>query len=416
MSVMFSIRYPQVLSHLGQLAYGLQPVRVQAEGRFSLIIKVNKEAILTARLNQQVKIYLIPHARNTGRSHGFITAFFDDHDEPIVVFTPLYDGDAMLTDLTSALGQEFFDLYFFDEHDRELVGVRGRVTDVAGFRATMRDTSFPTLQVSEIASTLEEMQDWFRRRTKEDDGRAFTIQFGDTLYPDDLVIIDARDEAYDFQGANDRPAVTSLERGEPGGFQERDIVRLMRRAFSAETIFLNPIREDSGTELTDVLCVTDDIVLVIQAKDSPNTQASLRRSMDRKRAVIRAHIEKAAKQLQGALSHIEQHGEIILRTADGRRVVPIAGRTVCGLVVVREMFDDDYRACSAPVLTVANACDKPCVLLDYAAIHLMTLYLPSPIRLCNGLFQLFNLALKAGEYPKPRFMGAPSTKADARPQ
>jgi len=212
------------------------------------------------------------------------------------------------------------------------------------------------------------------------------------------------------------PAVTSLERGEPGAFQERDIARIMRRAFSAETIFLNPIREDNGTELTDVLCVADGTVLLVQAKDSPNTEASLRRPMDRKKAVIRAHIEKAAKQLQGALSHVEQRGEIILRTAKGRRVVPIAGRVICGLVVVREMFDDDYRACSAPILTVAKACDKPCILLDYAAMHLMALYLPSPIRLCNGLFQLFDLALKLGEFPKPRFTGAPSTKVDHTPQ
>ena len=80
------------------------------------------------------------------------------------------------------------------------------------------------------------------------------------------------------------------------------------------------------------------------------------------------------------------------------------------------MFDDDYRACNAPILTVAKACDKPCILLDYAAMHLMALYLPSPIRLCNGLFQLFDLALKLGEFPKPRFTGAPSTKVDHTPQ
>jgi len=49
-------------------------------------------------------------------------------------------------------------------------------------------------------------------------------------------------------------------------------------------------------------------------------------------------------------------------------------------------------------------------------MHLMALYLPSPIRLCNGLFQLFDLALKLGEFPKPRFTGAPSTKVDHTPQ
>jgi hypothetical protein len=118
---MFSIQFPSILSHLGQLAYGLSPVRVLADGRFILIIKASKEQILTARLNQQLKIYLVPDVRDENRSHGFITAFFDDHDEPMVVFTPLYSSDDMLTDLTTVLGQESFDLYFFDEHNREMM-------------------------------------------------------------------------------------------------------------------------------------------------------------------------------------------------------------------------------------------------------------------------------------------------------
>jgi hypothetical protein len=133
----------------------------------------------------------------------------------------------------------------------------------------MRDTHFPTLNMEEVASTIETMETWFGVRTAQDDARAFTIQFGDTLYPDDLMFLDLRDEAYEFQGIHD-PSVTCLEREEPGIFQERDIVRLLRRAFSSDSIFLNPVRYDSGTELTDVLCVTDDFLLLVQAKDSPD--------------------------------------------------------------------------------------------------------------------------------------------------
>jgi hypothetical protein len=77
------------------------------------------------------------------------------------------------------------------------------------------------------------------------------------------------------------------------------------------------------------------------------------------------------------------------------------------------MFDDDRKACSVPVLAVAEACEEPCVLLDYAALHVMALYLSSPIRLFNGLSQLFDIALERGTYPKPRFFGAPRRQADA---
>ena len=123
---MLSLRFPSILDHLRQFGYGLQPVRMQSNGSFMLIIKMNKEAILTARLNQQIKVYLIPDIREQGKSLGLITTFFDDHDEPITLTTPLFSDDAMLHDLALLLGQEVFDLYFFDEHDRELMGFRVR--------------------------------------------------------------------------------------------------------------------------------------------------------------------------------------------------------------------------------------------------------------------------------------------------
>ncbi len=173
------------------------------------------------------------------------------------------------------------------------------------------------------------------------------------------------------------------------------------------------MREDSGTELTDVLVVTDKVVLLAQAKDSPNTEASLRRSIDRKRSVIRNHIDKGAKQLRGALTHVLKRETIVLRAPSGPRTVDVADRAVVGLVAVREMFDDDYKACSAPVLAVADACEKPCVLLDYAALHLMALRLASPARLINGFYQMFAVAMEHGEFPKPRFSGAPQREEEA---
>jgi hypothetical protein len=51
----------------------------------------------------------------------------------------------MLRDLSSLLGQEAFDLYFFDEHDRELMGVRARNADAARLREEMLSISFPML-------------------------------------------------------------------------------------------------------------------------------------------------------------------------------------------------------------------------------------------------------------------------------
>ena len=57
------------------------------------------------------------------------------------------------------------------------------------------------------------------------------------------------------------------------------------------------------------------------------------------------------------------------------------------------------------------------MLLDYAAMHVMTLHLRSPTRLLNGFYQLgfyqlFESALENGEYPKPRFIGPPGNAAE----
>ncbi|GAB7550523.1 hypothetical protein NRB_00170 [Novosphingobium sp. 11B] len=91
MTRMFSLDHPEILSHLGQLIYGFQPVQFPG-GRFSLIIKAGKEFILTAHINNGFKIYLVPDIAVPGQSLGLMTAFFDGYDEPLVLFTPLYSG------------------------------------------------------------------------------------------------------------------------------------------------------------------------------------------------------------------------------------------------------------------------------------------------------------------------------------
>lgn len=121
---MISIRYPLILHHLQKLDYGLQPVYMPLEDKFILIIKAPKEVILTARMNNEIKVYLIADDSTTASHVGLITAFFDDHDEPLVIKTYLFKGDEMPRDISLLLAQNKFALYFFDEHNRELMGVK----------------------------------------------------------------------------------------------------------------------------------------------------------------------------------------------------------------------------------------------------------------------------------------------------
>ena len=83
--MLLSIEHPELLPHLKTLGYGLQPVRHRATGRYSLVVKVTKEMILTARLNGEFKVYLLGNDQGPPSHLGLITAFFDDPDEPLTI-------------------------------------------------------------------------------------------------------------------------------------------------------------------------------------------------------------------------------------------------------------------------------------------------------------------------------------------
>lgn len=108
-----SIEHPELLPHLKTLGYGLQPVFHRGRGKHFLVLKVTKEMILTARLNREFKVYLLGDDQGPTSHLGFITAFFDDPDEPLAIKSPQFAGDDLLKDLSSLLSQSEFEVYFF---------------------------------------------------------------------------------------------------------------------------------------------------------------------------------------------------------------------------------------------------------------------------------------------------------------
>jgi hypothetical protein len=404
---MLSIEHPSLLPHLDRLAYGLQPIFMTTTERFALVIKVTKEAILTARLNNEIKVYLLDNTDGQTSHLGFITAFFDDHDEPIVIKSPQFAGDELLRDLGQLFSQPEFDLYFFDEHNRELLGVHAHNPEAERFRLEIGSATFPELNLPQFETIVRRLENRFAIRDSADDQKAFTVKLGERLYPDDFLLVDARDEAYRFNDADEIAANTSLEREHPGPYQERDIAVMMGRLFDEESIYLNPVRDDTGKELTDVMIVADEVMIFVQAKDSPNTEAALRRSIERKRSAIRSHIDKATKQLRGAMAYALQNDAVTIRRPQGPTTIAVGERQLVGIIVVREMFDDDYPACSAPVLAMVRSLKFPSVLLDYSGLHVIARNIGSSADFINGLFNMLGIALDRGQFPKPVWHGPP---------
>lgn len=407
---MLSIEHPSLLYILRHFKYGLMPVFYGPVSTGALVLKLPKEAILAAQLNNEVKVYLLSDGQGPASHLGVVTAFLEDEDEPLMIGTPLFSDDNFLPEIVSVLSQPKFDIYFFDEHDREWLGAQAINLDVDRCRRELATATFAPFDIATYGDLTNRLNHRFAVRDGDDDRSAFTLTLGERLYADDFVILDTRPEANQFREAQSRPAIAQLVRDNPGPPQERDIAVLLSRAFPAESIYLNPFRADTATELTDVLVVTDRVMLFVEAKDSPNTAAALGRSIRRKRQTIQKQIEKAVNQLLGGLSNAQDHEGVTVQTKDGPTTVPLDGRQLLGLVVIREMFDHDQFANSKPVLDLADQLQLPVMLIDYAGLHMVSLNLRTPERFIDALHNLFNTALEHGRFPKSVWNGPPLTE------
>lgn len=397
---MFSSNHPEILAHLSRLQYGYQLVTL-ASGEVVLLIKLPKGVVLSAKINQGFKVYLVPDGPENS-ALGIITAFFDNEDEPFTITTPIFCGDDMLPDFTAAFSQEKFSIYLFDEHDRELMGVTAVNVGAPQFAEELSTKTFRLLDLSQAPAMLSAMDDWFSHRSAENDQAAFSITFGAMLYPDvDL-------EMYTSDSAKAGQEVASkLTRTEPGPFQERDVAQLLGRLFPGWAIHLNPFRTDKDTEFADVVVTNNKFLLIIHAKDSPNTEAALRRSLARKRATVMKHLEKAVKQLRGSLAHMIESDDLWLRVTEKQYAIPSRHLLVIGLIVLREMFDDQFKEYSKPVLELMEDKGVPCLVMDYASLHVITRTVGTWERFVWVLDDMIKFGVEHRTFPRPRHLGAP---------
>lgn len=96
---MLSIIKPELLAVIQQIPGGLLPIYDTELEKYFLVIKASKETILTAKINNEFKIYLTYDQEAPGICLGIISAFFDDSDEPLTITTPLFSGDSLVDDL-----------------------------------------------------------------------------------------------------------------------------------------------------------------------------------------------------------------------------------------------------------------------------------------------------------------------------
>ena len=375
-----TVTNPEVLDWLVDMPAGLFPFRRAGDSRLILVVKASREVAQTARVRGAFRFYLVPVHVGGLATYGLVTAFFDDHDEPVVIRTPLVN-DEIPRNLVGLLSSDCFYVHFFDEHNRELLGVRVENPDAHRFRVLSDAIRFLSPTLDQARQALDGMQSWVGARSPSDDAAAFTVRLRERLFPDSLE--------------------ENVEN--PGDFNEPDIAMALHRPFRGDQVFSNPIRTDNGREFVDVLVATIRTLLLIQAKDSPSTESGLTRTIDRKKATAAKHVRSASAQLKGSINHLRSGQSIEIVTEGKDRRVSMSGRDVFGLVIVSELFDPERPVCSPPVLTVFDETGIPCLLLDHTEFQQLTFFRTTEDSFVGALEEIFSAARAEGAFPRSRF-------------
>jgi hypothetical protein len=396
---MLTILHPQVIPYIQGLPIGLWPLLFKNEADPRLLIKTTKEMLLAAKINGGFKVYVIPITLSGQETIGLISAFFDVEDEPLVIFTPLFEDEEMHK-LINMLQLSTLDIHFFDEHSRELLAYTCELTCPASTKDRLASSSLGPFELDLARSAHIQIRQWFGLRTSNDDIAAISIRFGESHFADDLVILDARPDNHLYPGGSSF-SFSQLEREEPGAFQERDIAHLLGRLFEPTDIFMNPLRVTDKEEIADILVVTESEIIVLQAKDSPNTENVLRNTIARKKLTAQKALLKALGQVKGALRYLRSMSPLRMIVGGEAIERDISKHQVRALIVVKELFNDEYSIYSPLIIELSKDTQVPCIALDYPELQAYT-GMSSQDKFFEAFDLVFSHGQKTGELPRLR--------------
>ncbi|MFK3973604.1 hypothetical protein ACI2KS_23070 [Pseudomonas sp. NPDC087358] len=397
---MLSILYPKVAWLVRELTMGLMPFTAKADSIPKLIVKISKEGILAAKVRQGFSVHLVPYDVDGVKSVGFLAAFFDDQQHPLIA------GGAFIKEffgrqLARLLLSKEVDVHFFDEAGHELLAYRAELNTTKKHRNLLMEAVFPSLEDMHQGRVMNAMSEWFQLSTPDDDATAVKVIFKYPLMDEDIVIFDLRPEYNSYQGSPGFSYVT-LEREEPGAFQEKEIARLLQRTFANEDIYLSPLRTYDNEEITDLLIISENNVLIIQAKDSPNIERIVNNTIERKRKTVNGALKKGLAQVTGAVSYLSRTSPMIMRL-DGKDIeVSLEGKTIYSLVILKELFSDDYDEYTPQIMAVANSTGVPCIALSYSELHQYTRHLTTEDAFFKAFMTVFNHGVQSGMFPRLR--------------
>ncbi|WP_200834880.1 hypothetical protein [Phyllobacterium salinisoli] len=365
-----TVLHPELKPLIAEFAGGLMPIRLGEDTALSLVIKTQKEAILAAKMNGSFAFYLPALQSSTVTTTSLITAFFDDDDEPLIIRSPLFGDDGFSQGILEILKYDEVDVYFFDEQDYEWMSFRTALEDNGSCLIGAEHIHLLGYHPETVKSIHSVLGDWFGNRTPQDDESAIRAIFKEELSPNDIFVLDMTPEVNAYQGGSGYRRDT-LTRTEPGYYQERDISACLLRAFEPQQIMMNPRRKDTFKEILDHLVLTGELAILIQAKDSPTTEAGISRTLERKRRSTHSQIDDAIRQINGAARYLQREPTATLVVGGKDIEISLEQRRVIGLAIVKELFDDEGEAYAAACKKLAGLSGGGMV-MDYNSFHAFT--------------------------------------------
>lgn len=361
---MLTVLHPQLYHQVLSFPIGMMAAPDPDGGNPFLIVKATKEVLLAAKLSGFFKVYVCPADLGGRETLALVFAFFDDEDEPLNIRTPLVD-DVESRHLLATLTSSLINVHFFDEHGREFLVYEAEIDLPEVTKSRLDGLRLLESDFVETQNMLHGVATWFGLRTPQDDEEALTVKLVHNPLGESLAIQDARYPLHQHHGAKGY-SISMLEREEPGNFQEEDIIKCLAMCFPQSQIYHGPLRTTDKEEICDVLVVTDDQVLIIQAKDSPNVERIAKQKLSRKQTNAMTAFKKAVGQVRGAQSYIRAGNGTLRYILNGEeKSIDISQKQLFAITIIKEVFERESEEYAKVLNVLMVERSIPCYVISY---------------------------------------------------
>ncbi|WDJ46369.1 hypothetical protein JH286_16155 [Xanthomonas campestris pv. campestris] len=365
---MLTILHPQLYQQILSYPIGIMAAPDPEGGNPFLIVKATKEFLLAAKISGFIKVYVCPAELGGRDTLALVFAFYDDEDEPLIIRTPLVD-DVESRHLLATLTSPLVNVHFFDEHGREFLVYEAELDLPKVTRARLDGLRLLESDFIQAQNMLHGVAHWFGLRTSQDDEEALTVRLVHNPFGESLAIQDSRYPLHQHHGGKGY-STSMLEREEPGTFQEEDIIKCLTMCFHQSQIYHSPLRTTDREEICDVLVVTDDRLLIIQAKDSPNIERIAKQKLSRKQTNAMTAFKKAVGQVRGAHSYIKAGKGTLRHILNGEEhSIDIGQRELFAITIIKEVFERESEEYAKVLNALMVERGIPCYVISYGMFY-----------------------------------------------